>query len=155
MVSAQLKGTYRIYIENPSGVRKLVAAASSYWFAPGGSSDGTIANTPNTWNELPLSKDAGAGGYKIVVTYQGAAGTTDASDGVWVIPVNVNGNQQTIGNPAAAGGMGNNNFNADLTPTDIAIVANIETPIGAFIAKDGVNFRVGGGRVWLSIEDNS
>ena len=44
MGSAQLAGRYNIYIESPGGTRRLVHSASSYWWGPGGSSDGSIAN---------------------------------------------------------------------------------------------------------------
>ena len=43
MVSAQCPGRYNIYIESPGGAKKLVASASSYWWGPGGSSEGVIA----------------------------------------------------------------------------------------------------------------
>lgn len=155
MASAQLAGTYRIYVENPSGRRELVASAPGYYFAPGGSPDGVIANTPEKWNHLPLSPITCGSGYKIVFTYEGAAGTTDASDAVWVIPVNVNGTQQTVGNSAAAGGLGNSNFTVDLTFGDIAIVANVETPLCVLRAKEGVRFNVGGGKIWFTVENNA
>jgi hypothetical protein len=155
MVSAQLAGVYRVYVENPSGARQLIKSAPNYWWGPGGSSDGTIANTPEKWNYLPLSGVRCGPGYKIVVTYEGAAGTTDASDAVWIVPVSVNGSQQTVGNSAAAGGLGNNNFTVDLTFGDIAIVANVETPLSVMRAKEGVYFSVGGDRVWLTVENNA
>jgi hypothetical protein len=156
MVSAQINGTYAVYIENPAGQRRLVKSALAYWFGPGGSSEGAIANTPEKWNFLPVSADAGSGGYKIVVTLTaGAAAISDASDGAWSIPIVVNGSAQTIGNPAHASGLGNANFTTDLTPADNAYVANVETPIAIIRAKEGVNFRVGGDRVFMSIENNA
>jgi len=155
MVSAQLTGTYRLYIENTQGVRRLVAANGSYWWSPGGSSEGAVANTPEKWNYLPLSRDVGKGGYKIVITYQGAAGTTDASDGFWSVPIVCNGNAESFGNIAHANGLMTNNFTAEVTPGDIAIVANLETPIQSIRAKEGIVFQVGGGRVNLSIENNA
>lgn len=154
MASAQLTGTYRIYIENPAGVRRLVAANGNYWWSPGGSPDGAVANTPEKWNYLALSKDRGAGGYKIVVTYQGAAGTLDASDGFWSVPIIANGNAESFGNYAHSTGIMTNNFTAELYATDMAVVANVETPIQILRAKEGVVFQVGGGRVSLSIENN-
>ena len=155
MVSAQIPGLYRIYVVAPSGASKLIIPAPAYWFAPGGSSEGVVANTPEKWNFLPLSGHRGTGGYKIVITLQGVAATSDASDGAWMIPIFVNGSQQTIGNPAHAAGLGNDNFTVDLTPSDIAFVALNETKVAEFRAKEGVTFQVGGGRVFMSIEDNA
>jgi len=155
MASAQMSGVYRIYVENPSGQRKLIKSAPNYWWGPGGSPDGAIANTPEKWNYLPLSPIVCGPGYKIVVTYEGATGTTDASDAVWIIPVNVNGTQQSVGNSASAGGLGNDNFTVDLTFGDITIPANIETPLSVIRAKEGVYFQVGGDRVWLTVEDDT
>jgi hypothetical protein len=155
MVSAQLKGVYAIYIQAPSGAKRLVKSADAYWWAPGGSSEGVIANTPEKWNYLPASADKGAPGYSIVITYNGAAGTSDASDAPWVIPVEVNGSAQTIGNDQAAGGLGNNNFVVDMANADRAYVASVETPVAIYRAKEGVYFRVGGDRVFMSQENNA
>ena len=155
MVSAQIPGVYRVYIENPSGARKLIKSASAFWWGPGGSSEGVIANTPEKWNILPRSSVVGGPGYKIIVTIEGSAATSDASDGVMNLPVVVNGQLQTIGNSAAAGGIGNNNFSVTLAAADIAYVAANETPYLIYTAKEGVNFSIGGDRVWLSIEDNA
>jgi len=156
MASAQINGSYAIYIENPAGQRKLVKKTAAYWWAPGGSVDGVIQNTPEKWNVLAPSADKGAGGYKIVVTLTaGANSTSDASDGAWVIPVIVNGTAQSVGNAAHASGLGNDNFTVTLTPGDYAYVANVETPVAIYTAKENVTFRVGGDRVFLSIENNA
>lgn len=156
MASAQIGGQYSIYVANPAGVQKLVYSAAAYWWGPGGSSVGVIANTPEKWNYLPLSPWKGGSGYRIIVTLSaGAAATSDASDGVWIVPLLVNGQAQTFGNIAAAGGLGNSNFTGELTPGDNAYVAGVETPIQIIRAKEGVNFQLGGGRVFLSIEDNA
>lgn len=161
MVSAQIGGTYKLYIENPAGTRRLVASANAYWWGPGGSSVGVIANTPEKWNALMPSADTGAAGYKIVLTVtSGGAATADASDGAYIIPVMIaNGaggfSTQNVGNPAHASGLGNDNFTVDLTPADSAFVAGVETPYMVIRAKEGVRFKVGGGRVFLSVEDNA
>ncbi len=156
MVSAQIAGTYKIYIEAPSGSRRLVSSANAYWWGPGGSSDAAIANTPEKWNTLPLSADIGGPGYRIVFTVTaGAAATMDASDGAMVVPVFVNGTQQNVGNDDHASGVGNDNFTVDYSPGDNALVAATETPYQILRAKEGVHFRVGGGRVFWSIENNA
>jgi hypothetical protein len=115
MASVQQAGNYRIYLESPRGNRKLVGSGDSYWWGPGGSPDGIPANTPDTWNFLPLSGDAGGPGYKIVVTLTpGAVGSLDASDCNMMLPVQVGGNMQNLGNSAHTQGIGNDNFTATL-----------------------------------------
>lgn len=161
MASGRAPGIYSLYIENPSGARRLVKSANAaYWnVANLGSSDGTISTsaTPEKWNVLPLSQDAGASGYKIVLTYKASSATTlDISDCVGIVPVMVNGSMQTIGiNGGGGGGLGNDNFTSVLAGSDSAFVANVETPVFIVAAKENVNFRVGGDKVFLSLEDNA
>jgi hypothetical protein len=156
MASAQVAGLYSIYIESPTGERRQIRQAANAWWAPGGSPNGAIANTPEKWNTLYLSPVVGGSGYKIVVTLTaGAAVTLDASDGAWVIPIVVNGAPQTIGNAAHASGRGNDNFSTTLTPADTAYVAGVETPVAIYTANQGVSFQIGGDGVFMSIEDNT
>ncbi len=161
MASARVAGIYALYIENPSGERRLVKSANAaYWnVANLGSADGTISTTatPEKWNFLPLSRDIGVGGYKVVITLKAsAAKTLDASDCVGVIPVLVNGSPQTIGiSSGGGGGLGNENFTEVLAAGDNAYVADIETPVAIIRANEGVTFQVGGDKVFLSIEDNT
>ena len=155
MASAQLAGRYNIYIENPGGKRVLVYSASSYWWGPGGSSDGTIANTPEKWNYLPLCPVKGYGGCKIILTYYGAAGTTDASDGAMQIPVVIDGVPAILGNSAHATGIMSDKFDVTLAAADEAYLANRETNYLVYTAKAGVKFQVGGNRVFVSIENNA
>lgn len=156
MVSAQITGTYKVYIQSPRGARKLVKSAASYWWGPGGSSDGAVANTPEKWNFLDLSAHIGGSGYQLVfVIVAGAAATTDASDGVMIFPVVVNGEAQFVGNDDAAGGVGNDNFTVDRSPADEAFIAGVESIYQILRAKEGVSFQPGGGRVFWSIENNA
>jgi hypothetical protein len=155
MASAQIAGVYSIYIVAPSGNRRLIKSAANYVCAPGGSPDGVIANTPEKWSYLPLSNEQGSAGYSIEFTLTaGANATSDASDAIWVLPITVSGQAQTIGNDQSAGGMGNSNFTVDLANADRAYVANVETPVARYRAKEGVNFRIGGGAFWLTHENN-
>lgn len=156
MVSAQVAGAYKIYIVKPDGSRRQVASASNYWFGPGGSSEGVIANTPEKWNFLPLSQWVGGAGYKLLITLTaGAAKTVDASDGAMQLPIVVNGQPTIIGNSAHASGIMNDNFTVTQAAADTAYVAGSETPYLIYTANPGVSFQVGGGRVFLSIEDNA
>jgi len=150
MVSLRAPGLYALYIENPSGVRKPVKESNAaFWnVANLGSPDGAISTTatPDTWNFLPLSKNMGSPGYKIVLTYTASAATTlDISDSVGIIPVLVNGEAQTIGiNGGGGGGLGNDNFTSVQAGADTAFVANVETPVAIIRSNEGVSFRVGG-----------
>jgi len=140
----------------PDKSRKLVYSGAAYSSGPGGSSDGTIANTPEKWNSMNISNDVSGPGYSIEFDINvGTGATSDASDAVWVIPIQVNGQAQTIGNDQAAGGLGNDNFVVDLANADRAYVANVETPVARYRAKEGVHFRVGGGRFFLTHENNA
>jgi hypothetical protein len=156
MVSAQINGTYRLYIENPQGRREPAGSGLAYWWGPGGSSEGVIANTPEKWNFLPLSKHTGGPGYKILLTLTaGANATADASDGVMVLPVLINGTQAQLGNSAHATGIGTDEFTVTRAAADIAYVAQVETPVLIYTAKEGVNFKIGGGTTFISIENNA
>jgi len=159
MASLRAPGIYRMYIQNTAGVRKPVKEANSaFWNVAGlGSPDGAISTTatPEKWNYLHPSNDQGVGGYSIIITYEASTATTvDASDCVGIIPVIVNGQVQTIGLPGG-NGLGNANFTADLSLGDRAYVADTETDIAKIRAKEGVTFRVGGDKIFMSIEDNT
>jgi len=161
MASGRAPGIYALYMESPSGTRKLIRSANAaFWnVANLGSADGTISTsaTPEKWNSLPLSRDVGVSGYKIVLTYTASAATTlDISDCVGLIPVMVNGERGTIGiNGGGGGGLGNANFTSVLAGADSAYVAGQETPVFVIRANEGVQFRVGGDKVFLSLEDNA
>ena len=117
-------------------------------------------HTPEKWNFLPLCPIRGQGGYKIVLTYYGAAGTSDASDGAMqseraYLPVVINGTPAIIGNSTHATGIMSDKFDVTLAAADVAYVASRETDVIVYTAKAGVTFQVGGNRVFLSIENNS
>lgn len=160
MASGRMAGIYRLYIESPTGERKLVKSAdSAYWNVSGlGSADGTISTTatPEKWNYLPLSQHAGASGYKIVMTLEAStADSIDASDCVALIPIQVNNQSETLGIPGG-NGLGTNNFTAELSASDSAFVAGVETPVFKARAVEGVKqFRIGGEKVFLSLENDS
>lgn len=161
MVSAQVGGQLNLYIESASGTRILKASHPIYWYGPGGSSDGVIANTPEKWNTILASGQGGRPGSKIVVEFiPGANATLDISDAVWILPVVVNNQEQAVGNSAAAGGIGNSNFTNTYTIGDVAVVANVPTTLAIYTAKEGVYFNIGGvsatgARTFMSVENNA
>lgn len=162
MASGRLEGIYRLYIERPDGARRLVKGADALWWNCSGlgSADGTISTTatPEKWNFLPLSSFAGTAGYSIVLTVElTVSDGSDISDSVGVIPVNVDGTQQSIG-IAGGNGLGNANFNADVSGVDLAAASptGIEIVVFKARAREGVrSFRVGGDRVFVSLEDDT
>jgi len=160
MASARAAGVYSLYIEAPSGTRKLVKSANAAWWnvANLGSSEGTISTsaTPEKWNYLPLSPEVGTSGYKIVLTYNATANTTlgTITKSQAIIPVMVNGTQQYIGMGTTAA-IGNSNFTVVLAASASAFVAGVETPVFVVAAKENCKFQIGGDKVFLSLEDNS
>lgn len=158
MASVQEPGNLALYIVAPSGARRLVKSAPVSWWAPGGSADGVPANTPEKWNFLPVSIDAGTAGYVLEFEYA-AAGVDgiDASDCSMTIPAIVNGNAILIGNSAHTAGSQSEYFTVDLTFADIAAtVAAQKVVIYRLLAKSSVqSFRIGGDRVFASIEDDT
>jgi len=159
MVSGRAKGNYALYIVNTMGQRKLVKSAdANFWNCSGlGSSEGVWSTTatPEKLSYLPLSADTGASGYCIECVYTASAATTlDASDCVGMIPVLVNGQAQTIG-LNGGNGIGNDNFTSEIALADSAYVANQPTTAWKIRAKEGTIFKVGGDKVFMSLEDNA
>jgi len=156
MASLQEPGVLSIYIVAPSGARRLVKAANSAWWSPGGTADGVVANTPEKWNFLPLSPHRGSGGYALVFEFTAAgADGIDASDCAFQLPVMVNGNLVQIGNTAHTASSQTDNFTVDFTFADYTTVAGQTAMIYKLRAKEGVIFQVGGDRTNCGIEDDT
>lgn len=158
MASSRAAGQYAIFIENLSGERRLVKTSdAAYWNCANlGSPDGAISTTalPNEWSFLPLSTEIGGGGYRIVFVFTPSAGVTlDASDCVAIIPVNIGGNQETIGFNGG-NGINNSNFSSVIALGDTAYVSGQPTVAWSIAANSGVTFSVGGGTVFASLENN-
>lgn len=160
MASGRLAGSYILSIVSPSGATREVFRADANWFNVSGlgSPDAVMSTsaTPDTLNFLPLSADAGAGGYLIKLSV--VASTTDGfdiSDSVAIIPINVDGNQQTIG-MSGGNGINNNNFVADTGGVDGTATATQEVTVFTVRAKEGIkNFRIGGGTCFISVENDA
>ena len=120
-----------------------------------------IANTPEKWNSLFAQGVGGQPGSKIIFEFiAGTSATLDISDAVWILPVVVNGQEQSVGNSAAAGGIGNSYFTNTYTIGDVAIVASVPTVLAIYTAKESVHFNIGGltaagSRLFVSLENNS
>jgi len=111
--------------------------------------------TPEKLNFLPPSADVGGPGYFIDITYVPSVATTlDVSDAVVMLPVIVNGQMRTLGNDDN-GGIGLSEFTVTLSPADGAYIADFEQPFQSVRANDGVYFRIGGDKCFISLEDNT
>jgi hypothetical protein len=64
------------------------------------------------------------------------------------LPVVVNGVPAILGNSAHATGIMSDQFDVTLAAADEAYLANRETTYIVYTAKAGVNFKIGGNRVW-------
>lgn len=157
MASVQEPGSLEVVVRKPDGSFKSIKKAAVSWWGPGGSADGVPANTPEKWNFLPMSNWICGPGTTIEFHYTAAAADgIDASDCSFQLPIEVNGNATTLGNSAHAAGLGNDAFVVDLTFADItATVANQEVVVYKVRAKEGVVFRIGGDRTFISIEDDT
>lgn len=155
MVSAQTAGTVNLYIRSPDGSRRLQASGAVAMLGPSGSSNGTIASTPEKWTYLAPCADVGASNYMLEVEFTpGANVTIDISDAAWQIPVIVNGVQQYVGNPDNASGIGNPNFFKDFLIGDVALIAASPTLLAQLRLKAGT-FQIGGNKIFMSVEDNA
>ena len=90
MVSAQVKGTLKFYRKTASGTMIPLFSNNLAALAPSGSSEGTIASTPEKWTFIPLqnspSKALRVNDHLLVTLTLSTAATTDASDGKVILP---------------------------------------------------------------------
>jgi len=92
MVSAQVKGKLKFYRRlGGSGALIPLFENNIAALGPSGSSDGTIASTPDAWTFIPLQntaeKNLRVNDHLVVSMTQSTAATTDASDGKVILPV--------------------------------------------------------------------
>lgn len=90
MVSAQVKGTLKFYRRTASGTMIPLFSNNIAALAPSGSSDGTIASTPDAWTFIPLqnapAKALRVNDHLVVTLTLSTAATVDASDGIVILP---------------------------------------------------------------------
>lgn len=147
MASAQVPCEVEILIRKQDGNMYSVLKRDVYALAPGGSSDGAIANTPDTWMYAPISAVTAYRDDELIVKLKTVgAPTLDASDAKWIIPITVKGEGVIH--------LGNNSTDFDvLALADIALVAATETLVAVGRIKKTCKF--GGDKIFLSIEDNA
>jgi hypothetical protein len=153
MGTTQLPGSIRLGVRSASGQTVWTKQGTAYWFGPGGSSGATPANTPEKWNVLGVSGVGGKAGSSLVVEVTASSSQTlNTTDTFWNLPVVVNGAVQYLQSPTTTAAMANDNFVVDQALAATALVAGVPTIVAVIRAKEGVNFNVGGDRVFVSFQ---
>lgn len=155
MVSAQVKGKLKFY-RRTGGTGSLIPLFENNIAAlgPSGSSDGTIASTPDAWTFIPLQntqeKALRVNDHLVVSLTLSTAATTDASDGKVILPVTYqDGTGGTLGDF-------DNSVDWDVQVLgDTAFLANVETIIAA--KKVLRPFALGSNtqKCFISVENNA
>ena len=155
MASAQVKGKLRFY-RRAGGSGALVPLFENNIAAlgPSGSSDGTIASTPDAWTFIPLqntpAKNLRVNDHLVISLTLSTGATTDASDGKVILPITFSdGTGGTLGDF-------NNSIDYDVQQLgDTAFLANVETIISA--KKVLAPFSLGSNtqKCFISVEDNA
>jgi len=154
MVSAQVKGTLKFYRRTASGTMIPLFSNNIAALAPSGSSDATIASTPDAWTFIPLqnaaSKALRVNDHLVVTLTLSTAATTDATDGKVILPCTYqDGTSFTLGDFS-------NSTDWDVQQLgDTAFLADVETVIAA--KKVLQPFAIGSNtqKCFISVEDNS
>lgn len=154
MVSAQVKGLLRFYRKTPTGSMIFLYGNDLAALGPSGSSDGSIASTPEKWVFIPEQsaqhKVLRVNDQLIVTLELKVAATTDASDGEAVIPITL----QDGGTSTLAGFDNTTDWDIQVLG-DVALLANVET----IIAKKQINapFLLGSNtaKAFISVEDGA
>jgi len=151
MVSAQVKGKLNFYRRKPDNSMVFIYGNNIAALGPSGSSDGTIASTPDTWINLAaqLGEKVLQVNDQLVVTMTlNTAATTDASDGEVSIPISYkDGSTDSLSSFDDS-----SEWDAQQLG-DTAFLAGVETVIAAKTVRKP--FALGGGKIFVSVEDNA
>lgn len=154
MVSAQLKGVLKFYRKTSTGSMIFLHGNDLASLGPSGSSDGSIASTPDTWTFIPMQQAANKvlkQNDQLVVTITlKVAGTSDASDGEAIIPITYQD-----GSVTTLSGFDNTTDWDVQQLGDVALLADVETIIAA--KKVYQPFALGSNvsKCFVSVEDNA
>jgi len=155
MVSAQVKGKLKFYRRvGGSGAMIPLFENNIAALGPSGSSEGTIASTPDAWTFIPLqntaAKNLRTNDHLVTSLTLSTAATTDASDGKVILPITfASGTGGTLGDF-------NNTIDWDVQQLgDTAFLANVETIIAA--KKVLTPFSLGSNtqKCFVSVENSS
>lgn len=148
MASAQEPCLVRIIVERKNGKRDVLHEGRVELWGQGGSSDGSIATATSQDLKayLPLSPFKCMAGDKIIVCAKlDSTDGLDASDGIKQIPIIKNGVKSYLVNAD----LGESDY-PSTTPTSVWI----DLGTGYEVTKGSV-VQVGGGKIFLSVEDDA
>jgi hypothetical protein len=128
MASAQINGVLKFYRIKSNNTKEFLYGGDIKALGPSGSSDGTIASTPEKWVYIPLQSATDKilrVNEKLLVTFTAAsAATTDASDSAWAIPITYgDGSSDTLGGPS------DSTVWDSFVLGDVALIAGREYPV--------------------------
>jgi hypothetical protein len=152
MVSAQIPGVLKFYRITPTGSKVFLYGNDISALGPSGSSEGTIASTPEKWITIPAITAPNKilrVNDKLHVTFTPkGAGTTDASDSEFSLPISYkDGSRDSLGSP-------DDSTTWDVFVLgDVALIASREYPVVERTIRQPCAF--GGGKVFASIENNA
>lgn len=151
MVSAQIDGVLKMYKITPTGTKVLIYGNDIKALGPSGSSDGTIASTPEKWlgiNPILGEKILNVNDKLHVTFTPKTAATTDASDCEFAIPIVYrDGGNDSIGSPDSS-------VDWDVFVLgDVALIGGREYPVCEKTVRQP--FAIGGGKIFTSIENNA
>jgi len=153
MASAQEPCLIRIYVERKNGDRKLLHEGRPEIWGAGGSADGSIAvaTSQDKWAYLPPSSVLCQYGDKIVITIKlDAEDGLDTTDCYIAVPVQIIGEGSKWLNQA--------DFGVSTTTHDHPASTNAGTWFDlapGYAVPEGKRMTVGGGRIFLSVEDDT
>ena len=155
MASAQVKGKLSFY-RRVGGNGALIPLFESNIAAlgPSGSSDGTIASTPDTWTFIPLqntaAKNLRVNDHLVVTITLTTAATSDASDGKVILPyTSADGTAGTLGDF-------DNSTDWDVQVLgDTAFLANVETIIARKKILSAFSLGSNTQKCFISVENNA
>jgi hypothetical protein len=152
MASAPIDGVLKFYRVTPTGSKVLLYGNHTRALGPSGSPDGTIGSTPDSWVTIP----AQTAPHKVLrvndklhVTFTPTgAGTTDASDATWSLPITYqDGSMDTLAGPS-------DSTTWDVFVLgDVALIAGREYPVCEKTVRQP--FAFGGGKVFAVVENNA
>jgi len=154
MVSAQVKGLLRFYRKTPTGSLIFLYGNDLAALGPSGSSDGSIASTPEKWGFIPEQsaphKVLRVNDQLVVSLELKTGATTDASDGEGIIPITFSDRSVTT-----LSGFDNTVDWDALQLGDVAIVADVETIIAAKMIQQPMVLGSNIAKAFVSVEDNA
>lgn len=154
MASAQVKALLRFYRKTATGSMIFLYGNDLAALGPSGSSDGSIASTPEKWTFIPMQsaqhKVLRVNDQLVVTMEQKVAATTDASDGEAVIPITFQD-----GSVTTLSGFDNTTDWDVQQLGDTLFLANVEAVIAAKKVTQPFMLGSNTAKAFVSVEDNA